>query len=181
MTEHRELRSNASLWARLGPAGRIGFVALALIFAACLGSLPWTLTSASGSGPPTPRFNAGTTAEALRPPSWSPLEPAKFWGTDVLGRSLFIRCLTGGGASLSIGLLAAAISVTIGTLWGSIAAFAGGRIDAFMMRTVDVLYGLPYILLVVLLAVATGLVIEAISNTVSVVITTTPGSRALFP
>jgi ABC-type dipeptide/oligopeptide/nickel transport system permease subunit len=75
-------------------------------------------------------------------------------GTDVLGRSLFIRCLTGGGISLLIGLAAALISVVIGAVYGSLAAYAGGLVDALMMRVVDVLYGLPYILLVVLLAVA---------------------------
>lgn len=75
-------------------------------------------------------------------------------GTDPLGRSLLVRCLTGGAISLLIGLAAAAISVLIGTVYGSLAAYAGGLTDAFLMRIVDVLYGLPYILLVVLLAVA---------------------------
>jgi ABC-type dipeptide/oligopeptide/nickel transport system permease subunit len=80
--------------------------------------------------------------------------PAHFLGTDRLGRDLFTRLLTGGGISLAIGLAAAAISVIIGTLYGTIAATRGGRTDAVMMRIVDVLYGLPYVLLVVLLAVA---------------------------
>ena len=80
--------------------------------------------------------------------------PKYLLGTDVLGRSLWIRCLTGGGISLGIGIAAALISVTIGTLYGAAAGYAGGKIDAVLMRIVDVLYGLPYILLVVLLAVA---------------------------
>lgn len=75
-------------------------------------------------------------------------------GTDALGRSLFFRCLAGGGISIAVGLAAAAISVTIGTLYGALAGYVGGTIDAVMMRFVDVLYGLPYVLLVVLLAVA---------------------------
>jgi ABC-type dipeptide/oligopeptide/nickel transport system permease subunit len=75
-------------------------------------------------------------------------------GSDALGRSLFIRCLTGGGISLTIGLAAATLSVFIGTVYGSLAGYLGGKADAVMMRVVDVLYGLPYILLVVLLAVA---------------------------
>ncbi len=75
-------------------------------------------------------------------------------GTDILGRSLLIRCLAGGAISLGIGISAAMISVFLGTLYGSIAGYVGGRTDALMMRVVDVLYGLPYILLVVLLAVA---------------------------
>lgn len=76
------------------------------------------------------------------------------FGTDVLGRSIFYRTLTGGGISLTIGIAAALLSVTIGTLYGAISGYLGGLTDAIMMRIVDVLFGLPYILLVVLLAVA---------------------------
>lgn len=83
-----------------------------------------------------------------------------FWmGTDALGRSLFVRILAGGGISIGIGVAAALISVTIGTLYGALAGYFGGRVDAVMMRIVDILYGLPYILLVVLLAVAGDAVI----------------------
>lgn len=79
----------------------------------------------------------------------------RYWmGTDLLGRDMLVRCLAGGGVSLGIGIAAAALSVFLGTLYGSIAGYVGGRTDAVMMRIVDVLYGLPYILLVVLLAVA---------------------------
>ena len=81
-------------------------------------------------------------------------------GTDSLGRSVMWRCLLGGAISLSIGAAAAVISVLIGTSWGAVAGYVGGRSDAAMMRIVDVLYGLPYILLVVLLAVAVESVIE---------------------
>lgn len=80
--------------------------------------------------------------------------PSYFLGTDVLGRSLLLRCLAGGGLSLGIGLAAALLSVFIGTVYGAVAGYAGGTADALMMRVVDVLYGLPYVLLVVLLAVA---------------------------
>lgn len=100
-----------------------------------------------------------TPAEALAPDSPVSPEIQKHWpryllGTDVLGRSLLIRCLTGGGISLGIGIAAALLSVLIGTMYGAVSAYAGGRTDAVMMRIVDVLYGLPYVLLVVLLAVA---------------------------
>jgi oligopeptide transport system permease protein len=81
-------------------------------------------------------------------------QPTYWLGTDLFGRSLLVRVLVGGGISLGIGIAAAAISVFIGTLWGAIAGWVGGRVDEVMMRIVDVLYGLPYILLVVLLAVA---------------------------
>jgi ABC-type dipeptide/oligopeptide/nickel transport system permease subunit len=64
------------------------------------------------------------------------------------------RVLAGGVLSLAIGVLSAAVAVAIGTAWGAAAGFAGGRVDALLMRTVDLLYGLPSILLVVLLAIA---------------------------
>jgi oligopeptide transport system permease protein len=80
--------------------------------------------------------------------------PVYILGTDALGRDLFVRVLTGGGVSLVIGICAALLSVFVGTVYGGLAGFVGGRVDALLMRIVDVLYGLPYILLVVLLAVA---------------------------
>jgi len=80
--------------------------------------------------------------------------PTYILGTDLLGRDLFARVLAGGAISLGIGIAAALLSVFIGTLYGMIAGYAGGRTDAVMMRIVDVLFGLPYVLLVVLLAVA---------------------------
>lgn len=86
--------------------------------------------------------------------------PTYLLGTDTLGRSLAIRLLTGGGISLGIGIAAAAISVVIGTAYGAVSGYAGGRVDAVMMRIVDILYGLPYILLVVLLAVAVDAWVE---------------------
>ncbi len=84
-----------------------------------------------------------------------------YWlGTDKLGRDVFVRCLAGGGVSIGVGIAAATISVVIGTLYGALAGYAGGRVDAFMMRVVDILYGLPYVLLVVLLAVAGDAMID---------------------
>ncbi len=80
--------------------------------------------------------------------------PYYVFGTDNLGRDLFVRSLAGGAVSIGIGLSAAGISVLIGTLYGALAGYLGGKADAVLMRIVDVLYGLPYILLVVLLAVA---------------------------
>ena len=88
------------------------------------------------------------------PDSIASARPTFLLGTDQLGRDLLVRILAGGGISLGIGISAALISVVIGTTYGMIAGWSGGRVDAVMMRIVDVLYGLPYILLVVLLAVA---------------------------
>ena len=91
----------------------------------------------------------GPAAEQLRE-HW----PRWLLGTDVLGRSLWGRVLAGGGISIGVGISAALLSVFIGTIYGSISGYLGGKVDAVMMRIVDILYGLPYILLVVLLAVA---------------------------
>jgi ABC-type dipeptide/oligopeptide/nickel transport system permease subunit len=109
----------------------------------------------------------GVTAEVLEASGWKPSDeqisaarPTYVMGTDVLGRDVFVRSLAGGTISLTIGLLAAAIAVTIGTLYGAVAGYVGGRVDAVMMRTVDILYGLPYVLLVVLLAVAADAVMD---------------------
>ena len=81
-----------------------------------------------------------------QPPSF-----AHWFGTDYLGRDLLTRTLYGSRVSLSVGILAAFVSATIGTIYGSISGFAGGRIDTFMMRVVDILYSLPYMFLVILL------------------------------
>lgn len=86
--------------------------------------------------------------------------PSYRLGTDNLGRSLLLRCLVGGGISLGVGIAAALVSVLIGTIYGAMSGYAGGRIDALMMRIVDILYALPYVLLVVLIAVAADATID---------------------
>ncbi len=77
-----------------------------------------------------------------------------WFGHDDLGRSLFYRVWPGLLVSLAIGLAAAFIAAVVGTTWGATAAIFGGRVDRAMMRVVDVLYGLPYILMVILLKIA---------------------------
>ena len=72
-------------------------------------------------------------------------------GTDRLGRDLLVRTLHGVRLSLLLAVLASTVSVLIGILWGATAAFAGGRIDAALMRFVDVLYSLPYLFVVIIL------------------------------
>ena len=86
--------------------------------------------------------------------------PDRVLGTDPFGRSLLVRLLLGGAVSLGIGLASALLAVCIGTLVGGISGFVGGRLDAVAMRFVDILYGLPYILLVVLVSVAADGVIS---------------------
>lgn len=115
---------------------------------------------------------AGVTLLALLAPSASPwaydsldwrhlaqppgLTAAHWFGTDRLGRDLFVRTLHGVRLSLLISALASAISVGIGLGWGAFAGFTGGRTDEWMMRFVDVLYSLPYLFIVIILNTVIG-------------------------
>jgi len=108
-----------------------------------------------------PRYDAKDFDQVKKAPRWAdgapgdkPLGWAYWMGTDTLGRDLRARFFMGGAISLSIGLCSALVAVLIGTAVGLIAGYAGGRVDALLMRVVDVLYGLPYILLVILMRVA---------------------------
>jgi oligopeptide transport system permease protein len=157
--------------ARLGTAGRIGVAVLALVLAACLLTLPWSAGEVAVGATEIPRYEASNLSLNLLPPGWQALDgedaarvaaardaghyvPGRLLGTDRLGRDVLARVLAGGAVSLLVGLSAAAISVVVGTLYGALAGAAGGRVDAVLMRIVDILFGLPSILLVVLLAVA---------------------------
>lgn len=78
------------------------------------------------------------------------------FGTDNLGRDLFARTTYGGRISLAVGLLATVVSLVIGVSYGMFSGYIGGRIDTWMMRTVDVLYALPFTIFVILLMVLFG-------------------------
>lgn len=83
----------------------------------------------------------------------SPPSADNWFGTDDLARDVFVRVWNGAQISLFIGVTAATIDLIVGVLWGSIAGLAGGRVDNIMMRIVDVLSAIPYLLVVIILLV----------------------------
>ena len=118
--------------ARLG-----GFLFLAIFTACLIGPL---LSSQD--------FATQDLARGAEPPSW------EHWlGTDELGRDLLERVLTGGRISIGVGFAATFVALLIGVSYGAIAGYCGRRIDTLMMRFVDVVYALPFTMLVVVLTV----------------------------
>jgi oligopeptide transport system permease protein len=76
-----------------------------------------------------------------------------WFGTDAVGRDLFVRVLYGARVSLAVGLVATLVSLLIGVIYGATAGYLGGRVDDLMMRIVDILYSLPFIFFVIILMV----------------------------
>ena len=95
--------------------------------------------------------NLGVLSEQYQPPS-----KEHWFGTDNAGRDVFTRTWQGARISLFVGFMAALIDVTIGIIWGGISGYKGGRTDNIMMRIIEILYGIPYLLVVILLLVVLG-------------------------
>jgi oligopeptide transport system permease protein len=88
--------------------------------------------------------------------TFSPPGSQHWLGTDQLGRDLLVRLLYGGRVSLGVGVAATFVALTIGVAYGAVAGFFGGKLDAVMMRTVDIMYSLPFPIFVILLMVFFG-------------------------
>jgi oligopeptide transport system permease protein len=125
----------------------IGGGVLLVVLLGCLVTLPMTLNAES-----LWYFDAQRSDLVRLAPAAKPI--AMWWGTDNLGRSILARSLFGGSISLAIGICAAALSVFLGVTVGLLAGYRGGWVDSVLMRVVDILYGLPYILLVILTKIA---------------------------
>ena len=121
-----------------------GLVVLCVLAALCFASFLW---------PNITGYSYEQQNLALGP---APPNHVHWLGTDPLGRDLLARLLYGGGISLMVGLCATAVSLTIGVIYGAIAGFAGGKLDMLMMRSVDILYALPFAIFVILLTVFFG-------------------------
>jgi oligopeptide transport system permease protein len=142
---------SGNIWRQVIRSGRVlwGGGILLSIIVACLVTLPWTL-GVEKSGTPVYSYNyPGVVREPPR------IWPVRSWfGYDDLGRSLFARALLGGTISLAVGVAAALISMVLGVTVGLFAGYRGGWVDSVLMRVVDILYGLPYILLIILFKIA---------------------------
>lgn len=86
----------------------------------------------------------------------TPPSPGHWLGTDIHGRDLLTRLLYGSRVSLAVGFAATAVSLIVGVAWGALAGYLGGRVDQFLMRIVDILYALPFMIFIILLMVVFG-------------------------
>jgi len=131
-----------------------GFVILLLIVIACVAG-PWFL--------PNNPIDSDWSAISLAPT----LQNMHWFGTDELGRDLLARTLQGGRVSLEVGLLGTLVSGLIGVAYGATAGYLGGRVDAVMMRIVDMMYAIPYMLIAILMMTMFGRAFYLVVLTIS--------------
>jgi oligopeptide transport system permease protein len=84
------------------------------------------------------------------------VETGHYFGTDEVGRDLYSRVIQGTGVSLMVGIVGSTIAVIVGTIYGAIAGYFGGRLDSAMMRLVDIIYSIPYMFILILLLIIFG-------------------------
>ena len=143
MAEQRSLSPLRNAWRRLqrNKAAMFGlFVLAGLLLLAVLA--PW-LSPYS--------YSAQNLELGPTPPS-----AAHWLGSDLFGRDLLTRMIYGSRISLAVGFIATAVALLIGVTWGALAGYLGGRVDALMMRIVDILYALPFTIFIILLMVVFG-------------------------
>ncbi len=135
------LGQDAWLRLRKNKLAVFGLVCLAVVTVLCLVG-PWLLPY----GYEEQKLELGASAPS----------PTHWLGTDTLGRDLLVRLLYGGRISLGVGLAATFVALTIGVVYGAVAGFFGGKLDAVLMRIVDIMYSLPFPIFVILLMVFFG-------------------------
>ena len=144
-----DLVAGRSLWSdarRRFVRNKAALVSLCILMFVAVSCIvgPWLLPHA---------FDSADWDAMSQPPTWKNFH---LWGTDDAGRDLLVRALIGGRVSLTVGLLATLASVSLGILWGATAGFLGGKVDALMMRIVDMMYAIPYLLIAILLVTILG-------------------------
>lgn len=130
-------------WVRLrkNKLAMIGLGILAFVIIVCL-LAPWIMPY-------------GYEEQNLRLGASAP-SAAHWLGTDTFGRDLLTRIVYGGRVSLMVGFIATAVALLVGVTYGAIAGYVGGRVDAMMMRLVDIFYALPFMIFIILLMVVFG-------------------------
>ena len=124
-------------------SARLCLAVIAVLAAAC-----WLALLLPGHDPHRPDWDALSAAPSLAGGHW--------FGTDAIGRDVLARTLAGGRLSLTVGALATVVALAIGLAYGAIAGYAGGRVERAMVRLLDVLSALPFLLIVILLLALFG-------------------------